>query len=115
MATCKDCLHFEVCEQWYTDDVLSEHNAENDCDTFKDPKRYVVLEKPQTNADRIRAMSDEELADFLAGIIVKESLLRLKDEGCLLTEIREKALRHQLFLTVAQFLKEPVKDGEDDG
>lgn len=23
------------------------------------------IEKPQTNADRIRAMSDEELADFL--------------------------------------------------
>ena len=25
----------------------------------------ITMEKPQTNADRIRAMSDEELADFI--------------------------------------------------
>ena len=30
------------------------------------------VRKPQTNADRIRAMSDEELADFIGGIFTLE-------------------------------------------
>ena len=29
----------------------------------------ITMEKPQTNADRIRAMSDEELKDFLCSIL----------------------------------------------
>ena len=29
---------------------------------------YDALEKPQTNADRIRAMTDEELAEYLDGV-----------------------------------------------
>ncbi len=31
-------------------------------------ERLLLGEKPQTNADRIRAMTDEELADFMIGV-----------------------------------------------
>lgn len=31
----------------------------------------ITMEKPQTNADRIRAMSDEELAEFMKKIKVR--------------------------------------------
>ena len=56
---------------------------------------------PQTNADRIRAMSDEELADILTaaagGSFVTETVRRLCYEKYL------------------DFLKQPVKDGEGGG
>ena len=58
MAHCKDCLHFEVCEafgktvKFPVDDGVCLHFA----------KGTNVL----TNADRIRVMSDEELAVLLA-------------------------------------------------
>ena len=61
-------------------------------------------EYPQTNADRIRAMSDEELAEFLC-------------DGC--PPFRKNGVScyvpktcHNCWL---DWLKQPVKDGEDDG
>lgn len=45
MSDCRQCADFEWCK---------EHE---ECDLFKP--------KPMTNADRIRAMSDEELAEFI--------------------------------------------------
>ncbi len=33
----------------------------------KQPAIYALCEQPKTNADRIRQMTDEELADFLSG------------------------------------------------
>ena len=47
MSDCRQCVDFEWC---------AEHE---DCGLFKP--------KPQTNADRIRAMTDEELAEFISG------------------------------------------------
>lgn len=43
----------------YCDDVCFEEGSE--CDAFNQE----MINAPQTNADRIRAMSDEELAQFL--------------------------------------------------
>ncbi len=47
MSDCRQCADFEWC---------AEHE---DCGLFKP--------KPQTNADRIRSMTDEELAEWLDG------------------------------------------------
>lgn len=49
MADCRKCVDFEWC---------AEHE---DCGLFK-PKQK------QTNADRIRAMTDEELAEWIISI-----------------------------------------------
>ena len=65
--------------------------------------------KQQTNADRIRAMSDEELADFLTDKYVMESCLRLKDEGYEPTETQKKAIKHTLYCTWIKWLKQPVE------
>lgn len=55
---------------------------------------------PQTNADRIRAMSDEELAAYFAEIGSEANngtIYSDRDEGWL------------------EYLLQPVKDGEGDG
>lgn len=59
MKYCKDCVGFDECKttgrtvEFAVDDGVCIDFAER---------------KPQTNADRIRAMSDEELAVWLASI-----------------------------------------------
>lgn len=42
-----------------------QHHVRTDCVSYL-PKDYPNYLKPQTNADRIRAMTDEELARFIA-------------------------------------------------
>ena len=70
-----------------------------------------TIEAQITNADRIRAMSDEELAEFLADKYVMESCLRLKDEGYEPTETQKKAIKHTLYCTWIQWLKQPAQEG----
>ena len=65
MATCKDCLHYDVCKSYgvimYNSMKLKmTEKVESKC-PYKLFKRKTI----KTNADRIRAMSDEELAKYL--------------------------------------------------
>lgn len=55
MANCVTCK--ARCEN------AGQHKVEDDCISY-DPKDYP---KPQTNADRLRAMTDKELAIWIAG------------------------------------------------
>ena len=61
---CKTCLHDGVdigfCDKCYYNHILEEKGIP--------PTKYEAKPKPLTNADRIRAMSDEELAEFLWSI-----------------------------------------------
>ena len=63
MAHCKDCIHFNVCEafgktvEFPVDDGVCLYFAKD-------------INVP-TNADRIRAMSNEELAEFIKKIKVR--------------------------------------------
>jgi hypothetical protein len=71
--TCADCIHESACRIW-TDGRFISDAAATQCpnhETVKESGAYLcgVLDerkRKQTNADRIRAMSDEELAKFLA-------------------------------------------------
>ncbi len=59
----------------------------------------------QTNADRIRAMSDRELADFLSG--------KFSEVCCAehtLSIIQLEALKHNLFGIFMKWLKQPAED-----
>ena len=69
------------------------------------------LEKPETNADRIRAMSDRELAYFLADKYVAESCHRLNDEGYEPTATQIEAIKHTLYCTWMNWLRQPAEEG----
>lgn len=56
MSDCKNCFHACVCKKRPMIDGATIVNC-----------RFFITDEPQTNADRIRAMSDEELAEFLEG------------------------------------------------
>lgn len=48
MASCKDCIHFEVCDSGSSIDEFMEHGTytngvEKECGTFKDRTRFVEL------------------------------------------------------------------------
>ena len=70
--TCTDCIHESACRVWTDGRVISDASA-SQCpshETVKESGAYLcgVLDerkRKQTNADRIRAMSDEELAERL--------------------------------------------------
>ena len=57
MKDCKDCVGFDECKT--TGRTVEFAVDDGVCLDFDE-------RKPQTNADRIRAMTDEELAHFLA-------------------------------------------------
>lgn len=64
--------------------------------------------KPKTNADRIRAMSDEELVDALMTFLVKSV------ENSEFSKVKvefEEGYRDALL----EELRQPVKDGDTDG
>lgn len=89
MVDCKMCGHP------YCKHAGTQRGIVIDCANFA-PKQ-----KPQTNADRIRAMSDEELVQWVG----LDSCP--KDAECTLPVNCEKCW--------LGWLKGPVKDGEDDG
>lgn len=57
---CRNCAHFDL--------ALNEYPC-NECEETYDGQftKWESQDKPQTNADYIRSMSDEELADMLEG------------------------------------------------
>ena len=69
--TCSDCIHENACRIWTDGRFISDESA-NACpnhETVKESSAYLcgVLDerkREKTNADRIRAMSDEELVVF---------------------------------------------------
>lgn len=65
-----------------------------------------VENMPMTNADRIRAMSNKELAWFLAERYAKESVLRLRDLGQEPTATQIKAVTEQLYYTWLRWLEQ---------
>lgn len=69
-------------------------------------------EYPSTNADRIRAMSDEELAEFLAAKFSDLQSQQLFGESSQLTATELSALAHTWYCHWMYWLRQPVKDGE---
>ena len=66
--------------------------------------------KQQTNADRIRAMNDRELAEYLSGILISQSCLRLKEDGYEPTATQIGEIEHRLYYTWMTWLQQPAED-----
>lgn len=64
---------------------------------------------PHTNADRIRAMSDRELAWWLAERYAKEAVLTLQDKGVTPSATEIKAVTERLYMTWARWLMAPAE------
>ena len=70
--TCADCIHEKACRAWVDGRYIADESA-NRCpnyETVKESSAYLcgVLDerkRKKTNADRIRSMSDEVLAECL--------------------------------------------------
>lgn len=72
VKTCADCIHESACRVWNYGRFISDDSASvcPNHETVNESGAYLcgVLDerkRKQTNADRIRAMSDEELAKIL--------------------------------------------------
>lgn len=65
--------------------------------------------EPVTNADRIRAMSDRELAWWLAERYAKEAVLTLRDKGVTPSATEIKAVTERLYMTWARWLMAPAE------
>jgi hypothetical protein len=72
-----------------------------------DPSHW--REKPLTNADRIRAMSEHELAVFLSEKYAAESIYRVREQGHEPTATQIKALHEGLYMTWLRWLRQPVE------
>ena len=68
--------------------------------------------KPMTNADRIRAMSDEELAQWMASRIANLKFLDIEMSGKQLTATEKAALTHDLYVVFGRYLQQSAE--EDD-
>lgn len=68
----------------------------------------------KTNADRIRAMSDEELAKFLAAKFSDIQSQQLLGESSQLTATELSVLAHTWYCQWMYWLRQPVKDGDGD-
>lgn len=71
--------------------------------------REYWLPKAKTNADRIRAMTDEELANFMAERNVNESTLHRLDKDHGLTAVQIEAIKHNVYCALLQWLKQPAE------
>jgi hypothetical protein len=107
---CKECANYDHKNLKHTKacgNCVTEHYKDG---TESDPSNWRAL--PQTNADRIRAMSDEELARFLADKLENEYILsckRLGDDTHMLTATEIKAIRHTCYCIWMQWLKQPAE------
>ena len=72
IKTCADCIHEFACRAWVDGRYIADESASRcpNYETVKESSAYLcgVLDerkRKKTNADRIRSMSDEELAMLL--------------------------------------------------
>ena len=68
--------------------------------------------EPMTNAQKIRAMSDIELAQWMASRIANLKFLDIEMNGKQLTATEKAALTHDLYVVFGRYLQQPAE--EDD-
>ena len=82
------------------------------CPDYPEKCRFCGAFREPTNADRIRAMSDEELAQWMASRIANLKFLDIEISGKQLTATEKAALTHDLYVVFGRYLQQPA--GEED-
>lgn len=88
--TCADCIHENACRAWVDGRYIADESA-NRCpnyETVKESGAYLcgVLDerkRKKTNADRIRAMSDEKMAEFIQNMVDGSNNHNVACYGCI--------------------------------
>lgn len=91
-GNCKECL-----SRWYCDINPDE------CDAWPDPV-------PQTNADHIRAMTDEELADYMSDHAIDDFCYIICGGECKAIATFNKTPFQRCREIVSDWLKQPYKE-----
>lgn len=83
-----------------------------DCRAGNPPSNWRAGENyvPDTNADRIRAMSDEELALFQAKRYAQSVFLDKEKDGVVLTGAAKEAFIADLYHVWLRYLKQPAEE-----
>ena len=76
------------------------------CDSGKTIMKEHGEEKKQTNADRIRSMSDDELADYIFGVSVHEKPCALCSDDCDFCKLSDKECKSKTL----QWLQSEVEE-----
>ena len=79
----------------------------NECDLWPDPV-------PMTNADHIRAMSDEELADLLCTADWCETCDQMREEGTCKAMELDGPLNKHCVSAALRWLQQPYKEAPND-
>ena len=78
--------------------------------TCEDCHGIGCIRVPQTNSDRIRAMSDEELANFFADKCLQANYLHLTDARYNLTATEIEEQKQTAFCILMKWLKQPAEE-----
>lgn len=101
MKYCKDCVGFDECKT--TGRTVEFAVDDGVCIDFDE-------RKPQTNADHIRSMSDEELADLLCTADWCETCDQMREEGtCKAMELDGPLSKHCVSAAL-RWLRQPYKE-----
>ena len=95
VKNCLNCEHHTWGDEWWNCKAECNQCKYTDRQGEKVPSNWKPL--PTTNADRIRAMSDEELAEFL------------QDAKFYCQRNCEKCLRGTACISMLQWLKQPAE------
>lgn len=104
MRTCRQCHNFISCMAFATsmqEDFDPDFEGEAHCGA----KRF----QPMTNADNIRAMSDEEFANFMAQKFADYSAAKMCEKGEPPTATYLHLERETWFRAWMQWLRQPVE------
>lgn len=101
--SCETCKHYEV--EAYNEPCNSCRVRDYDVPT----KWESPFKQQKTNAERIRAMSDEELARFLASKFTDETYYRLTKKAHIPTATEIEAIRNYWYDTWLAWLKQPAE------
>ena len=107
---CAYCL--TMAEQMISDGVTVTTGIRMECkyvDKDGCPQTISRMFHIQTNADRIRAMSDEELANFFADKCLMASYSQLTDAKYNLTATEIEAQKHTAFSILMKWLQKPAE------
>ena len=98
---CETCVRKDCADRTKQDDLRIVINCSD----------YLNMERQMTNADRLRAMTDEELAKFIAKKIVNLENHKMIEQGYTPTATQLSALGHTCYCTLVQWLKQPAEGG----